>query len=153
MNATASGNPAKPKRWLSFDIGPETYAIDLTEVREIVPSGEIVPVPDADADVLGISALRGQIVGVLDGARRLGLTVSSSHPPEAARLVVFAWSGSNVALRVDALGDVFEATDEALQPPPPGRALRTREPVLGVIARAQGFIAVLDVHRLMRMER
>lgn len=152
MSATANGGAAKPRRWLSFDIGPETYAIDLTEVREIVPCGEIVAVPDADADVLGITALRGQIVGVMDGARRLGLSASTRHPPEAARLVVFTWSGGSVALRVDALGDVFEAADEALQPPPPGRALRPQEPVLGVVAREQGFIAVLDAHRLMRVE-
>ncbi|MBN1419448.1 MAG: chemotaxis protein CheW, partial [Planctomycetes bacterium] len=56
----------------TFRIGAGLYAIDVRKVSEIVRAVEIVPVPLAPSDVLGIAEIRGAIATILDVARSLG---------------------------------------------------------------------------------
>ena len=73
---------ANPARWarletsgvrefLAFLLGPETYALPLSCVREIMRVPPITDVPRAPRDVLGIVSVRGQVTTVIDMRRRL----------------------------------------------------------------------------------
>lgn len=142
---------AAPMRWIGFELAGQRYAVDLGQVREIVRPPEITPVPGAAGDVLGVISLRGGILGVLDGCRRLGLATECPATADV-RLVVFALEGGPVALRVDAIGDVIEAPRAALQAPPAGRSVRADDPVSAVLTDARGFVAVLDAARLCHLQ-
>jgi chemotaxis signal transduction protein len=58
---------------LVLPIGADRYALDLADVREVVPDPQLTPLPGAPAGVLGVLNLRGDVVPVLDTARLLGL--------------------------------------------------------------------------------
>lgn len=135
--------------WLIFHLAGQSYAAPLTRVSEVVRDGDVTPVPGAASDVLGIRQLRGRIVPVLDGRRRLGLT---GAPADAAhsRIVVLSHQGHLVGLRVDTVGDLLDVGAETLAPPP-GRTSREDDPVDAVAPWQGGFVALLDVRRLCRL--
>lgn len=137
--------------WLSFRIGGQLYAAPLTQVSEVLRDGELTPVPGSASDLLGIRHLRGRIVPVLDGRRRLGLADEGREDPLQVRLVMLMHGAHLVGIRVDAIGDLLSARAADIAPPPPGGLPREDDPVLGVLPSPRGFVALLDVRRLCRL--
>lgn len=137
--------------WLSFRIGGQLYAAPLTQVSEVLRDGELTPVPGSASDLLGIRHLRGRIVPVLDGRRRLGLAEDGRVDPLQVRLVMLSHGAHLVGIRVDAVGELLSAKVADIAPPPPGGMLRNDDPVHGVLPSPEGFVALLDVRRLCRL--
>ncbi|WP_430391027.1 chemotaxis protein CheW [Dyella sp. 20L07] len=138
-------------RWLSFRLGEQFYAAPLTQVSEVIRDGELTPVPGAAADLLGIRHLRGRIVPVLDGRRRLGLPEFTDGDETQVRVVMLSHGAHLVGLRVDAIGDLVAPGKVEIAPPPPGGEKRDDEPVHGVLPWQGEFVALLDVRRLCRL--
>lgn len=135
--------------WLTFQLDGQAYAAPLAQVSEVIRMGEVTPVPGAAADLLGVRHLRGRVVPVLDGRRRLGLPPCDADS-EDVRVVMLTHATYWIGLRVDAVGELL-VPDAAVAPPPPGRAVRTDDPVTGVLPWKGGFVALLDVRRLCRL--
>jgi purine-binding chemotaxis protein CheW len=150
MNAPACAPAAAAGHWLSFRIGTQLYAAPLEAVNEVIRDGDITPVPGAAADVLGVRHLRGRIVPVLDGQRRMGVA-SAPLDPASVRIVMLAHAEHLVGLRVGAVGELLHSDGIEIEPPPPGRASRRDDPVTGVLSWQGGFVALLDVCRLCRL--
>jgi purine-binding chemotaxis protein CheW len=138
-------------RWLSFRLDGELYAAPLAQVSEVIRDGELTPVPGSAPDLLGIRHLRGRIVPVLDGRRRLGLPAFSNEDETDVRLVMLAYGAQLVGLRVDAVGDLIAPEKIEIAPPLPGGAAREDDPVHGVLPWQGGFVALLDVRLLCRL--
>ena len=150
MSATATPSNSASGHWLTFQLDGQAYAAPLAQVSEVIRMGELTPVPGAASDLLGVRHLRGRVVPVLDGRRRLGL-VACDADDDSVRVVMLTHTGHWIGLRVDAVGELLVPGDAAVAPPPPGRAERTDDPVIGVLPWKGGFIALLDVRRLCRL--
>lgn len=137
-------------RWLSFRVGGQWYGAPLAQVSEVIRDGELTPVPGSASDLLGIRHLRGRIVPVLDGRRRLSLPEGELDPFQS-RVVMISHGAHLVGVRVDAIGDLVEGATSDIAPPLPGGAVREDDPVHGVLPWQGGFIALLDVRRLCRL--
>ena len=61
----------KSQRYLQFDLGNESYAIALLNVKEVIPVPETTPLPNAPTYYIGIMNLRGQIISIVDLRKRL----------------------------------------------------------------------------------
>ena len=138
--------------WLSFQLDGQHYAVLLSRVSEVIRDSTPTPVPGAADDLLGIFHLRGNIVPVLDGRRRLGLSRTPPSDPAATRIVVCTHETHRVGLRVDAVGDLLQPKPEAIEPPPL-RSGRADDPVQAVMGWHGGFVALLDVPKLCRLDR
>ncbi|MBB5359934.1 purine-binding chemotaxis protein CheW [Rhodanobacter sp. ANJX3] len=137
--------------WLAFQLAGQHYAAPLSHVSEVIHDHAPTPVPGAADDLLGICQLRGNIVPLIDGRRRLGLDAAPPGDVESVRIVVFAYEGHRVGLRVDAVGDILRPTAEAIDAPPPNRSKHDDDPVQAVLAWQGHFVALLDVPRLCRL--
>lgn len=135
--------------WLGFELAGQDYAVPLGEVREIIRPDTTTPVPGAPAGVLGIISLRGSIITVLDGCRRLGLDAGNAGADQ--RLVIFQGAEENVAVRIDALRDVLDLDTRELAPPP-APAGQCPDAVLGVVDRGNGSITLVDAGKLCRVD-
>lgn len=135
--------------WLGFELAGQHYGVSLADVREILRHEPPTQVPGAPADVLGIISLRGSIVTILDGCTRLGLHTPAAGPDQ--RLLIFHDDAETIGMRIDALQEVLDLDTRELMPPPPGRATRADDPVLGTLYRDGGFIALLDTRKLCRV--
>lgn len=149
--ARAAGVHERGDQWLSFQIGHQLYAAPLGEVSEVLRDGELTPVPGAASDLLGIRHLRGRIMPVLDGRRRLGLPDQPPVNVERVRVVMLSHAGQLVGLKVDAVGELLNIGGKDVAPPPAGRACREDDPVSGVLSWQDGFVALLDIGRLCRL--
>lgn len=69
-----------------FLLGPETYSIELTHIREVCFLKEITPIPSVPAFVPGIINFRGQILSLIDLKKLFGLP--EQPPDNLARVIV-----------------------------------------------------------------
>lgn len=138
--------------WLSFQLDGQHYAMLLSRVSEVIRDSVPTPVPGAADDLLGICHLRGNIVPVMDGRRRLGLNTSAASDPASVRIVVCTHETHRVGLRVDAVGQLLQPKLEAIELPPV-RSGRVDDPVQAVMGWQGGFVALLDVPTLCRLDR
>lgn len=58
---------------LVFDVHGHYFAVPLTVVEEVVPCSTITPIPNSPRFLLGLAAVRGRVMGVIDCALRWGM--------------------------------------------------------------------------------
>jgi purine-binding chemotaxis protein CheW len=58
---------------LIFDVRGLNFSVPLGSVEEVVPTNVITKVPSSPPFLLGLSAVRGKVVGVIDAAVRFGI--------------------------------------------------------------------------------
>ncbi len=98
MQAARANNNARINQ-LGVLIGSDRYLLDLTQAGEIVPVAALTAVPLTQPWYLGLSNIRGNLVGVIDLARYLGLGDTPIGPE--SRVVTFAGGlGFNCGLLV-----------------------------------------------------
>jgi len=60
------------KAYLIFYLDKSPYAIAAQTVKEIFPLPELIPLPEAPTDIIGVLNLRGEILPIMHLALRLG---------------------------------------------------------------------------------
>lgn len=139
-------------QWIGFRLGGQHYAVPVDQVQEVIRPRDIAAVPGAPGIVLGLMNLRGRLLPVIDGRRRLGLRSQSISLAHAQRVLVLATEEEQVGMLVEAVEDMVQIdTSEVLAPPTSG-ARRSNDPVVGVVRGAHGFTALLDVGKLCNPE-
>ena len=133
------------RQFCTFHVAGLLLGVDVLEVQEVIRYHPMTRVPHAPRVVRGLINLRGQIVTALDLRMRLGLPERA--PDELPMNVVVRTDGGAVSLLVDEIGDVIEAAEGALVPPPetlrgPARAL-----VSAVCKLEDRLLLALDVAR------
>jgi purine-binding chemotaxis protein CheW len=141
-------------KYLSFQLGAETYAIEILKVREIIGLLEITAVPKTAAHIRGVVNLRGKIVPVLDMRAKFGL------PPAPARrencIITVMAEGSQgallVGILVDSVSEVMRVAQQDLEAVPAlGDDMRL-DFVLG-LAKAQGKVCILlDIDKVIQAQ-
>jgi twitching motility protein PilI len=90
MQAARTATGARANQ-LGVEIGGARYLLELLDAGEIVPVGPVTKVPLTQPWYLGLANVRGNLVGVIDLARYLGLEPAGAPATGAAqRLVTFA---------------------------------------------------------------
>jgi chemotaxis signal transduction protein len=106
-----------PKSYLTFRVARQHLAMEASSVRGILPSSELMPLPGVRKGLLGLTALRGQTVAVLDLRGKLGLPGASPGP--RPQIVIFGVTlGEHQQLAgfmADRLGDVVTYRHRDLQ--------------------------------------
>jgi purine-binding chemotaxis protein CheW len=115
---------AKPGRKMSgdekrtmvveFDLAREHYAVESAYVREVIPLREFTPIPGTPAFILGIIAVHGRIVSLMDLRRCLGL------PPtgiiNGSRAILLADDTMEFAILADRVMGLRSLRGDSLQP-------------------------------------
>jgi len=135
------------RQYLTFNLSDEEYALDITQINEIIKVREFTAVPRVPAYILGIISLRGVVVPVFDLRQRLNLGKSELMP--SSRVVVCHFHDITAGLLVDSINQVVDLVIEELEPPPGVLAGLGRE-LIDAIGRCQGrMIILLNLQRVM----
>ncbi|MDY6818067.1 MAG: chemotaxis protein CheW [Halobacteriales archaeon] len=70
---------------LEFELGPETYCVDIEYVEEIVETGTLTEIPNSPSYVKGVMDLRGRTTTIIDPTTVLDL----SHEASGDRIIIF----------------------------------------------------------------
>jgi purine-binding chemotaxis protein CheW len=133
-----------------FSLGREEFAVDVNQVREIIRMEEITRMPKSPPFVEGIINLRGQIIAVIDLAKRLNLP--STERTDAHRIVVVETEDLKVGMIVDSVSEVTSVAEEEIEPPPTLASDATTPFILGGVKRDKRLIILLDLSKLLSLE-
>ena len=144
--ADADEETASPRELLVFGLDGSAYAIGVERVREIIRMRDLTRVPRSPDWLLGVVALRGEVVEVVDLRRRLGL--SASDPGRQSRIIVLDGHDDRVAgLLVDSVAEVHRASETSIGPAQGADAAC----VIEMCRRGESFVSILDVDSLLEM--
>ena len=104
-----------------FEVGGQTYGIDVSYLREVVRWQTVTPLPKSPALIEGVIDLRGTMVPVVDLGR--ALDCAPSEEETRTRIAVAEVDGLLIGLAVDAAVEVI-LVDVASMNDPPALAIR-----------------------------
>lgn len=132
----------------TFQIGNVRCGINILNIQEINKQTDITTVPHARNYIKGILNLRGNIVTVVDLAKRLGL--SSSAETDSGRNIIVDIEGEHIGLFVDAIGDFIKASPGDVDPPPPNISKLDGKFFSGVLKSENDLIGLLDIEEVLK---
>jgi len=132
-------------RCLVCEAGNTDFAIPIEYLRGVEACEEITPLPQLPEWVVGLTTVRGGVLGVVDLARFLGLGKMSAG---TGRLVICASGARQVALAVAAARTIVDYAPATLQVTG-ATGGSVGQYVRGLITTDDRTVPVLDVERLL----
>jgi purine-binding chemotaxis protein CheW len=126
---------------LSFRLGGEEYALMVEDVKEVLKSRELTQVPNAPDYILGVTALRGPILAVIDLSRRLGLPPAQRG--EKSRILVVSSNDEDTGMVVDRVTGVVKIHPEDIRPVPE-TIVQGSEFLRGIVRKNDRLYILLD---------
>ncbi|MBE7557980.1 chemotaxis protein CheW [bacterium] len=130
-----------------LELAGERFAVELTDVSEVIRDYPLYPVPGAPEFVDGVVNLRGRVVTVLSGRRLLGL--ADDPPPTGERILILQGPGELLGVRVDRVVGVKRVAVSALEPPLAGKAGDARGALRGLFTSEDRAVSLLDLAKLV----
>lgn len=134
-------------QWVTFNLGDETYGIDVMQVQEILRMTEIAPVPGAASYIVGIINLRGNVVTVIDTRRRFSLP--SFQESDDTRIIVMEVGKSVVGMLVDKVSEVVYLHQSEIDTAPHLTNEGNSRFIQGVVSNDKDLLILLDTHKLL----
>lgn len=130
----------------TFTVDDLMLGVEVTQVQEVIRSQTMTRVPLASRVIHGLINLRGQIVSAVDLRTRMGLPAREGDEPPM-HVVIRGVEGS-VSLLVDAIGDVIEVAEDALEAPPMTLHASLREVTDAVCKLPGQLLLLIDPERV-----
>lgn len=144
----------KPRQYLAFVLGGETYAMEIRSIKEVIQYGALTQVPMMPDFIRGVINLRGAVVPVIDLAVRFGRAPSDVSRRTCVVVLEVEHHGVELALGfiVDQVRAVLDIPAADIEPPPSfGSSLRTE--FLEGIGKVDGeFVILLDVDQVLSLD-
>ena len=153
-SAGAGAQTGNAAQFLTFFIAGEEYGIDVLDVQEIKGWGGVTRIPNTEEYVLGVINLRGTVVPIVDMRKRFGMRGIEFGPTTVVIVVKVSQNNVDrrVGLVVDAVSEVYQLGDQAIQPPPEmGNSART-DFVKGLATVEGKMVILLEVNRLVTFD-
>ena len=142
------------KQYLTFQLGEEVFAVDVSHVREILEFTTVTKVPRTPDYMRGVINLRGSVVPVLDMRLKFGLSLTEKTVDTCIIVVevFFEDESTIIGALVDSVQEVLELEPDQIEPAPRiGTQLKT-EFIKGMGKRDDRFIILLDIDKIFSSE-
>ncbi len=137
-------------QYLSFMLGEEVFALDISKVREVLDHTSITRVPQTPEFMRGVINLRGGVVPVVDMRLKFGMTKTEQTVNTCIIIAEVSLEEETTVLGAlaDSVQEVFELDPEQIEPSPSiGTHLKT-EFLKGMGKRNEEFVLILDIDRV-----
>lgn len=142
---------AEKAQYVTLGLNGGLFAAPIAGVQEILDMQPIARLPQAPANLLGMTDVRGEGIPVLD--LRLTLGLPPAEDTMNTRIVVLKVESADrimtVGLRTDRVFEVTVLDSETLDPPPNITGAWRDHVVAGIGRRNGAFVTVLDLDRLL----
>jgi purine-binding chemotaxis protein CheW len=136
---------------LTFELGNETYGVEILRVREIRGWTAVTKIPHAPPHVLGVLNLRGSIVPVVD--LRMRFALERAEYTKVTVIIVLSVHSSagrrEVGVVVDGVSDVADFSAEDVKPAPDLGAKVATDYIRGLVTCGERMVVLLDIDRLI----
>ncbi len=144
----------KISQYLTFRVGDEVFALDVSQVREVLDLITITKVPRSPEFMRGVINVRGSIVPVVDLRLKFGLSKTENSMDTRIIVMDLFLDGENtiIGALADSVHEVMELDLSQIEPPPKiGMRWRT-EFIRGIGKHDGQFIIILDIDRVFTSE-
>ncbi|EMS7184336.1 purine-binding chemotaxis protein CheW [Campylobacter lari] len=141
---------------VGFVVGDEEYAIPILNIQEIIKPIEYTRVPSVPDYVLGVFNMRGNVMPLIDLAKRFNQG-SSKMTPQTRYIVLKGVANGNQTPTGNA-GFVIDRLTEAIKihrsriDPPPETLLKEKGMIFGIGKREENILTILKAEALLKRE-
>jgi purine-binding chemotaxis protein CheW len=140
----------KQNSYLSFKLGQETFASNVSKVLNILELTKITKVPKAPEYMMGVINLRGTVLPVINARLKFGMTAVEETTNTCILVLDVVVDGETVKVgaMVDSVEEVLELNEEDIQPPPTIGSKYKSEFIYGMAKSNEEFIMLLDMDKV-----
>ncbi len=145
---------SETSQYLTFRLGDEIFALDVSQVREVLDLSPITRVPRAPEFMRGVINVRGTVVPVVDLRLKFGLSRIKNTVDTRIVVMEILIDGETTVLGAlaDSVEEVIELDPAHIEPPPRiGMRWRT-DFIKGIGKQEEKFIILLDIDRIFSTE-
>lgn len=150
--AIANDTSTEQAQYLTFTLTNEMYALVIDNVKEILEYGTLTQVPMMPEFIQGVINLRGEVVPVINLAKRFQLATKPVDKRTCVIIVEVDNSGQrqDIGVMVDSVSEVLDINRSEIRNAPGfGANIRT-DFIRGMVQLEQGaFVIVLDEDRVL----
>lgn len=150
MNQAVDTRSEQVSRWVTFQLDDETYGIDVMQIREVLRSPVISPVPGAPVFVLGIINLRGNVVAIID--TRSLFNLPPREVDDTSRIIILEAGDYVVGFLVDSVSEVAELRNNKIESAPDTGSGEASRFINGLYNRKDGLLILIEASRLLSDE-
>ncbi|HHE64471.1 MAG TPA: chemotaxis protein CheW [Bacteroidetes bacterium] len=135
---------------VTFQLGAESYGIDIMIVDGIVRVEETRSIPNAPNYVDGIFNLRGEIIPIINLHKRFQIRRAelSEEDMLLSGFIIIKISGMKIGIIIDKISRVITVDLAKMQLPPQMLSGIGAEYIQGVFTRDDEYLILLDIERL-----
>lgn len=135
---------------VTFQLGLESYGIDIMIVDGIVRVEETRSIPNAPIYVDGIFNLRGEIIPIINLHKRFQIRRAELSEEDLllSGFIIIKISGMKLGIIIDKISRVISVDLDKMQLPPQMLTGIGTEYIQGVFTREEGYLILLDIERL-----
>jgi len=141
-------------QYMTFKLGDELFAINVSQVREVLEVPQITKIPTAPAYMRGVVNVRGQSIPVVDLSLRFGLPRISDTVNTRVIVMELNIAGETAVIGglADSVHEVIELEPSEINPPPRIAMRWSTDFILGMGKREEAFIIILDINAVFSSE-
>lgn len=138
---------ANEKQMVLFELGTETYGLDIASVYEIIRMQPITKVPKAPFYVEGVINLRGRVIPVIDIGKRFGFERTDNVKNK--RIVVINVKDTTLGIIVDAVTEVIHIPADSIDPVSDIVTSGQSDYLMGIAKLPEKMIILLALDKLL----
>ena len=141
-------------QYLTFKLAEEVFALDISQVREVLEFHSVTKVPQTPDMMRGVINLRGSVVPVIDLRLKFGMERTEKTVNTCVIIVEITLDSETtlIGALADSVQEVMDLDAEHIEPPPKiGTHLNT-EVIKGMGKREEEFIIILDIEKIFTLD-
>ncbi len=145
-----SENAAAPQQYLTFKLAEETFALEVSKVREILDFTTVTKVPQTPDFMRGVINLRGGVVPVIDLRLKFGMSPTEKTVNTCVIVVEVNMGSDTVILGAlsDSVQEVFDLDPDQIEPAPRIGTRLKNDFLKGMGKRDGNFVIILDIDKV-----
>jgi len=155
VNDNAMESNLDLNKYLTFRVGESIFGMDLLRIKEIIEYASVCDIPMVPPHIRGVINLRGNVVPVIDLARRIGVEGDAKASNRSCIIiidVVVQGESMDIGVVVDAVNKVYEIGEEDVEHAPAfGANIRT-EFIKGMGRIDRQFVVLLELAKVLDVD-
>lgn len=137
---------SQERQMVVFTLLEETFAVDISTVREIITRQKVTPLPKSPEFVEGIINLRGRVLPVVDLKKRLRMR--EAERTHEARIMIVEVGGKTMGCEVDSVKEVMTVSGDIIEPPSTAAGIHA-DYLEGIAKVGERLVLVMALNRVL----
>ena len=133
-----------------FHLEDEEFGVPISEVREIIATGPVTPIPNSPKFIVGVINVRGEVPVVIDLKERFNLRKKKEI--ESKHIVLTEQDKSLFGLLVDEVTEVLRVEESTITKAPDLVARIHEDYIKGLLTIDNRLILLLDLAKILSEE-